>query len=207
MKQITALLKIDLSKKPTFDFICRTVLPCELANLGSDNISVWAINDLAFIYCELADSINPELSLPEFEYAVFDIAKWIARPGQMRLMYKNMGIPRQDKALIRHRVFATVLKPGCANEYKKRHDALANDKTGDPVDGRESNFTIWNADNYIFGYCELVKKYDLPLSEQETENTISWERRQLEIMDWLTDDVDWITGQLHPHIERIYPTV
>ena len=30
-----------------------------------------------------------------------------------------------------------------------------------------------------------------------TADTIAWETRQLEIMDWLTDDVDWLTGQKH----------
>ena len=33
--------------------------------------------------------------------------------------------------------------------------------------------------------------------EEEKADTVAWETRQLEIMDWLTDDVDWLTGQKH----------
>ena len=40
-------------------------------------------------------------------------------------------------------------------------------------------------------------------TDEDRENTIAWETRMLEIMTWFTDDVDWITGQKHPHIERI----
>ena len=50
---------------------------------------------------------------------------------------------------------------------------------------------------------ELVKAFDHEMTEEEKESTIAWETRQLEIMDWLTDDVDWITGQKHPHIARV----
>ena len=76
---------------------------------------------------------------------------------------------------------------------------------GDTVsEGPESNFTIWCADSeFNFGYCELVKSFDHPMTEEEKQSTIAWETRQLEIMDWLTDDVDWITGDRHEAIRRI----
>ena len=35
------------------------------------------------------------------------------------------------------------------------------------------------------------------MTEEERASTVAWETRQLEIMDWLTDDVDWLTGQKH----------
>jgi len=70
-------------------------------------------------------------------------------------------------------------------------------------EGPESNFTIWNANGYIFGYCELVKSFDHEMTEEEKASTIAWETRQLEIMDWLTDDVDWITGEKHDSIRLI----
>ena len=48
-----------------------------------------------------------------------------------------------------------------------------------------------------------MKSFDREMTPQEREETIAWETRQLEIMDWLTDDVDWITGDKHEHIRRI----
>lgn len=73
------------------------------------------------------------------------------------------------------------------------------------TDGPESNFTIHCAlDEYIFGYCELVKSYDHELTEEEKAQTIAWETRQLEIMDWYTDDVDWITGETHEKIQNLF---
>ena len=41
------------------------------------------------------------------------------------------------------------------------------------------------------------------MTMEERASTIAWETRQLEIMDWLTDDVDWITGEKHEAIRRI----
>ena len=42
------------------------------------------------------------------------------------------------------------------------------------------------------------------MTEAEKASTIAWETRQLEIMDWLTDDVDWITGQRHDPVRRVW---
>ena len=123
-----------------------------------------------------------------------------AAPGTLPLMYHDIGVVREDKSLIRHRVFATHLKPGCAEEYKRRHDGLVAARGDRVTQGPESNFTIWNANGYIFGYCELVRSYDHPMTEEERASTVAWETRQLEIMDWLTDDVDWMTGEHHEHI-------
>ena len=107
----------------------------------------------------------------------------------MRLMYHNFGIVRSDKELIRHRMFMTKLKPGCEEEYKARHDALI-EQRGDSVDpGPDSNFSIWSAGGYIFGYNEIDTTMETEETPEEHENTIAWETRQLEIMDWITNDV------------------
>ena len=34
-------------------------------------------------------------------------------------------------------------------------------------------------------------------TEEERKRTAAWEMRQLEIMDWITNDVDWLTGECH----------
>lgn len=171
------------------------------------NFSAWAICDFVFCYGEAPDGAAPErirAAVDGIAARLADVADVLAEPGTMRLMYHDYGVVRADKSLIRHRVFATHLKPGCADEYKARHDRLV-EARGDAVsEGPESNFTIWCANGeYNFGYCELVKAFDHPMTEAERQATIAWETRQLEIMDWYTDDVDWITGEKHEHVQLL----
>ena len=40
-------------------------------------------------------------------------------------------------------------------------------------------------------------------TEADRANTIAWETRQLEIMDWITNDVDWMTGEHHSSSRRL----
>jgi len=177
---------------------------------GIDNFSVWHVSGLVFGYYE----VTKEYDLTDADKAALSaFAASLAECGEiignaftqpMRLMYSDIGIVREDKSLIRHRVFATQLKPGCAEEYKRRHDELTASKGGVISEGPESDFTIWNAENYIFGYCELVRSFDHEMTEEERASTIAWETRGLEIMDWITDDVDWITGEKHDKIELVW---
>ena len=37
----------------------------------------------------------------------------------------------------------------------------------------------------------------------ERKATVKWETRQLGIMDWITNDVDWMTGEWHPACRRL----
>ena len=85
-----------------------------------------------------------------------DTFTWISTPGKdMRLMYHNFGVVRENKELIRHRMFMTKLKDGCEEEYKARHDGLVAQR-GETIDpGPDSNFSIWSAGGYIFGYDEI----------------------------------------------------
>ena len=169
---------------------------------GIDNFSVWGVEDVICGYGECGG--GAAFRLPDaLTKALEGRAELICPPGTMRLMYHDIGVVRQDKSLIRHRVFITKLKPGCEEEYKRRHDALI-EARGDAVcEGPDSNFTIWNGAGYIFGYCEKVKSFDHDMTAEEKESTVAWETRQLEIMDWLTDDVDWITGEKHDPIQRV----
>ena len=169
---------------------------------GADNFSSWGVEDMLFGYGEFEPDCPEELWRVVLE-AARGCAEALCAPGTMRLMYHDIGIVRAEKALIRHRVFVTKLKPGCEVEYKRRHDALVAAR-GDVVsEGPDSNFTIWYGAGYIFGYCEKVRSFDHEPTEAERASDIAWETRQLEIMDWLTDDVDWITGQKHESIKRI----
>ena len=167
-----------------------------------ENFSIWHMEQYLFGYGERSggdahcfDAVFAQLPAE---------VKLVCAPGSMRLMYHDIGVVRADKGLIRHRVFATKLKPGCEEEYKRRHDGLIAQRGETVKDGPESNFTIWYGDGHIFGYCELVRAYDAmePTPEQKAA-TVAWETRQLEIMDWLTDDVDWLTGEKHAPVERV----
>lgn len=211
MNRIPCLMKIKPGMKP--EFLRRWGAPWAeiypaLEKCGISNMSVWRVDDFAFGYCECAARTPDDgarAQLERWRDYMRDCVDYIAEPGEMRLMYHDIGVVRADKSLIRHRVFGTILKPGCAEEYKARHDKLVEARGDNITEGPESNFTIWCAhDKYIFGYCELVKSFDREPTEAERAATIAWETRQLEIMDWLTDDVDWITGESHPHIERVF---
>ena len=175
----------------------------EAEGLGLDNFSLWGVEDLLCGYGEWAGTGEVPGLPPSLTEAVGADGTLLCAPGTMRLMYHDIGIVREDKSLIRHRVFVTRLKPGCEEEYKRRHDGLIAAR-GDAVsEGPDSNFTIWFGGGYIFGYCEKVKAFDREMTEAERASTVEWETRQLEIMDWLTDDVDWITGQKHEAIRRL----
>lgn len=69
--------------------------------------------------------------------------------------------------------------------------------------GPDSNFSIWNAGGYIFGYNEIDTTMEHEMTEEEREASIQWETRMLEIMSWITNDVDWITGEVHESIKRL----
>lgn len=172
------------------------------------NFSIWNAQDLIFIYGERDSAF---LLSPEEETVIENLTAqmsslftWISIPGQnMRLMYHNFGIVRSDKELIRHRMFMTKLKPGCEEEYKSRHDALIAQR-GESIDpGPDSNFSIWSAGGYIFGYDEIDTTMETEETPEEHEHTIAWETRQLEIMDWITNDVDWMTKEHHANSIRL----
>ena len=173
-----------------------------------DNFSAWLLGDFVFCYGEGPDDAD-EAKMAEELKNVSEKLKCkgvVALPGEMKLMYHCIGEVQKRKSLIKHRVFATHLKPGCAEEYKRRHDALIEARNGVDPDGPESNFTIWCAkDEFIFGYCEFIKAKMKPETPEEHEATKAWETKQLEIMDWYTNDVDWLTGEKHPAARLLYP--
>ena len=172
------------------------------------NFSIWNTDSLIFGYYEKAD--GSVLSAEEKEISerltkeIEDTFTWISTSGQdMRLMYHDFGIVRESKELIRHRMFMTKLKPGCEEEYKRRHDGLV-EQRGDTVNpGPDSNFSIWSAGGYIFGYDEIDTTMEKEPDEAARENNIAWETRQLGIMDWITNDMDWLTGEHHSASVRL----
>ena len=175
---------------------------------GMHNFSLWNAERYVFGYYETEEpkALSPEekCRAETLTDSFSPFVDWISRPDQeMRLMYHCFGIPREDKSLIRHRVFMTKLHPGCAEEYKKRHDALIAARNGVVVPGPDSNFSIWSDGNYIFGYNEIDTTMERPETPEEHQGTIDWETRQLGIMDWITNDCDWLTGEIHAQVKRL----
>lgn len=172
------------------------------------NFSIWNAEDLIFGYYETAEgavlSKEEEQVKQRLSAEIEDTFEWISVPGKpMRLMYHDFGVVRETKELIRHRMFMTKLKSGCEEEYKRRHDGLI-EKRGDMVNpGPDSNFSIWSAGGYIFGYDEIDTTMEIESTEADRKSTIEWETRQLEIMDWITNDVDWMTGEHHAASVRL----
>ena len=75
---------------------------------------------------------------------------------------------------------------------------------GETIDpGPDSNFSIWSAGGYIFGYDEIDTTMEVEETPEAREATIAWETRQLGIMDWITNDVDWMTKEVHPSSVRL----
>lgn len=118
------------------------------------NFSIWNTERLIFGYYEKED----DAELNAEEKAVRDVLiekmaetfEWISEPGQdMRLMYHNYGVIRENKELIRHRVFMTRLKDGCEEEYKARHDGLIAQR-GDTVDPGQIVILLSGAQADIF---------------------------------------------------------
>lgn len=172
------------------------------------NFSVWNTDALIFGYYETADNEPLTQEAEEKKNALVgkmeDTFTWISTPGkEMRLMYHNFGVVRESKELIRHRMFMTKLKPGFEEEYKRRHDVLVEKRGGTVDPGPDSNFSIWSAGGYIFGYDEIDTTMETEATEADQQETIAWETRQLEIMDWITNDVDWMTGEHHSSSVRL----
>lgn len=164
------------------------------------NFSVWKIEDLLFIYGEAEDSycVTEEKvkRIRKIISKADDTITWLSEPGQrMHLVYYDYGIVRDSKELIRHRVFVAKLKDGCMPEYKRRHDKLIEQRGNTINHGPESNYTIWSDGNYIFGYDEIDTTMERVQTKEQVEWSIKWENKMLEIMDWITDDVDWLTNR------------
>ncbi len=172
------------------------------------NFSIWNVEQIVFGYYETEDdfafSEEDKKQVAAWEALYGDCYTWLSIPFEdMRLMYHDFGVVRENKELIRHRVFITKLAEGMEEEYKARHDALVKARGIKITEGPDSNFSIWYAGGYIFGYNEIDTTMEHEVTAEERESTIRWEKRMLEIMSWLTNDVDWITGECHENVKRI----
>lgn len=211
MERHTMAMKIKEGKMNDYRRLLGEIWPDLTAFLDRcsiKNFSIWNAEDLIFVYCECPDGIQFSDEEAAAKQALIDKMSdtftWISVPGEnMRLMYENFGIVRESKELIRYRMFMTKLKPGCEEEYKARHDVLAAQRGGQTDLGPDSNFSIWSAGGYIFGYNEIDTTMEVEETPEAHEATVAWETRQLGIMDWITNDVDWLTGEHHAKSIRL----
>ena len=194
MERHSFAMEIKKGKKNEYRQILGEIWPDLTAFLDQEkvhNFSIWNCDSLIFGYYETDE--NNEFSEEKK-----------ASPGEnMRLMYHNFGVVRENKELIRHRMFMTRLKPDCEEEYKARHDGLVAAREGRIDPGPDSNFSIWSAGGYIFGYDEIDTTMETEETPEAHEATVAWETRQLGIMDWITNDCDWLTGTVHSASVRL----
>lgn len=161
--------------------------------------TMWKICDYIFAYFE-GSTQDKECMLAELDKLPEQV-ECLCLPGQMTVMYENLGFVSDREEGLSYRVFASRLKPGCAEEYRRRHAQIPPLPTD--RESCERNWGIWLGDGCIFGYCELNMSLWKEPTEEDLRETVEWETRQLEIMDWLTDDIDWLTGEHHTAAQRI----
>ena len=175
---------------------------------NASNFSMWNVLDMVFGYFETDEELVYSDAAKEqvkvWEEAFGNCYDWISVPFQeMRLVYEDFGVVRECKELIRHRVFITKLYPGKEEAYKLAHDELVEARNGQISPGPDSNFSIWCAGGYVFGYDEIDVTMDFEWTPEERQWNIDWENRMLELMSWLTDDIDFMLDERHENIIKL----
>lgn len=164
-----------------------------------ENLTVWEIG--TYIFAHFEGTIQEKNHMLAELDKLPEQVECLYLPGQMAMMYENRGCVISKKNALSYRVFAARLKPGCADEYKRRHSLippLPNDR-----ENYESNWGIWLGDGCVFGYCELNPSLRQEPTEDEIRETLEWETKQLEIIEWMTNDMDWLTGEKHLAVKRV----
>ncbi len=175
---------------------------------GATNFSMWNVEYMVFGYFETEGDITytdeDKAAVAAWESELGGSYEWISTPFQeMRLVYEEFGVVRKSKELIRHRVFITKLYPGKEEEYKLSHDELVAARNGQIPQGPDSNFSIWCAGGYVFGYDEIDVTMEHEMTEEERDVIVAWENRMLDLMTWMTNDIDWMLPDRHDSIMRI----
>lgn len=212
MERRTFLVKLtDAAKEEKLEAALPVIKEIVLNNQGND-FSVWQAEDLIFGYFETDSTVFPDPAGTQIrEYLEKELADTvqIISVCNMRLMYSSINRPLTDKSKIAaHRVFMARIKPGCAEEYLRRHHGLeviaereiACGKVN-PEELPSNNMTIWNGGDYICGYNEMEQ---LPAADDPNSGgNVEWEMNMLKIMDWITDDADQFSKLHHEPVRRL----
>lgn len=166
------------------------------------NFSLWSVDYMIFGYYESDDDfeVTEELlaEMNAIDKRFEGCYDWISELGKpMRLMYHFYGGVQEEKELVYKKIFVIHLHEGMAEEYKRRHDEILSPPEEEYKHSSCNNFTIWNAGDYVFGYMEMDTTLGRDKSPKFQEESREWETYMLGIMDWVTNDVDWLTGEYH----------
>ena len=117
MKRETCMFKPYAGSMDEFARAIRAkaeVIQAKCERIGAKNASAWTVAGFVYFYAEFDDDnkvgLRELLATWRGELAAMGVI--LAFPAEMRLMYHDIGVVREDKHLIRRRVFATHLKPG-----------------------------------------------------------------------------------------------
>ena len=124
MERHSFAMEIKKGKKNEYRQILGEIWPDLTAFLDQEkvhNFSIWNCDSLIFGYYETDEnnefSEEKKASIQALTSRIDHTFTWISTPGEnMRLMYHNFGVVRENKELIRHRMFMTRLKPDCEEE-------------------------------------------------------------------------------------------
>ena len=85
-----------------------------------------------------------------------------------------------------------MVKDGCIEEYKKRHDNIWDEMKKVLSDAGIVNYSIWNVGNELFGYYECAKGLDFAARVQNESPVVKkWDEYMKDI---LIMEKDPITG-------------
>ncbi len=84
------------------------------------------------------------------------------------------------------KTFVIKLKPGCAAEYKRRHDNLWPEIDQLIRNQGIRNYTIWNYEDTLFAYYE-VDREEPPLTEEEAAADAKWQAYMSDIIEIVKD--------------------
>lgn len=82
------------------------------------------------------------------------------------------------------------IKPGCFDEYKRRHDEIWDEMKEVLRSAGIKNYTIWNTGDELFGYyeCELGVEYAAKI-QSESEIVKKWDEYMADILIITKDPV------------------
>lgn len=212
MERKTFLVKLICEEKKNKLEEALETLKAIVEKNGGNDVSIWQAEDLIFGYFETEEAVFPDPAGTQLrDYMEHELADTvqIISVCNMRLMYSAINRPLKDKSKIQaYRVFMARIKPGCAEEYLRRHHGLEIQAEEDIAAGRvnpqempSNNMTIWNGGDYICGYNEMEQ---VPAADDPNSGgNEAWELNMLKIMDWITDDADQFSKLHHEPVKRL----
>ena len=96
---------------------------------------------------------------------------------------------------MKRHAFAMKIKEGMGGEYRARLGKIWPDLTEILDMSGISNFSVWNVEDMLFGYCETEGDYEIEGNEREMLKT--YDRYLSETYDWIS--TPWESMRLMYH--------